>query len=116
MQNTLAINHFVLFTRPLILRGRRFNLKTFYLLLSILVGTLFVFYIFQINSIIQSNYSVKNYDKKLNLLSEETSNLEIKFSQVNTLENIEFLIKDLSYVKTEEVRYIQLIGSQVVAK
>ncbi len=116
MHNILAINYFILATRPFFLRGRKFNFKFLYLSSIILIGTLFIFYIFQINSIIQHNYFIKNYEKKFNLLSEETKSLEIKFAQINTLENVEFLIKDLSYEKIEEINYIQLIGSQVVTK
>ncbi|OGZ18028.1 MAG: hypothetical protein A2Z78_00595 [Candidatus Nealsonbacteria bacterium RBG_13_36_15] len=115
MQNTLAVNYFVFSSRPLIL-GRKLNLKIICLLSFVLIWTLFILYIFQINSIIQNNYLIKNYEKESNLLSEETKNLEIKFAQINTLENIESLIKDLSYEKIEKISYIQLIGSQVVTK
>lgn len=110
MNNTLAINYF-----PLNLKWK-LSFQYLYPLLFVLIGLLFVLDIFQINSVIQNTYLLKNYEKELNLLSEDTKNLEIKLAQTNTLENIETLIKDSSYKKIEEIRYIQLIGSQVVTK
>ncbi len=115
MNNVLTINHFVLVIRPLTL-GWKFNLIAFYLLSFVLLGILFILSVLQINSVIESTYLLKNYEKELTFLSGETKDLEIKFAQANTLENIEILIKDLSYVKIENIRYIQLVGSQVVTK
>jgi len=115
MNNTLTINYLILIIRPLILRWK-FNLKILYPLFFVLIGTLFILYIFQINSVIQNTYLLKNHEKELGLLSEGTKNLEIKLVQANTLENIESLIKDLSYEKIKEIKYIQLVGSQVVTK
>ena len=115
MNNISAINHFVLVIRPLTL-GWKFNLKAFYFLSFVLFGILFILSVLQINSVIESTYLIKNYEKEFTLLSGETKNLEIKFAQISTLENIEFLIKDLSYEKIENIRYIQLLGSQVVTK
>lgn len=115
MNNILTINYLILIIRPLTLRWK-FNLRIFYLLFFVSIGILFILYIFQINSVIQNTYFLKNYEKELNLLSEETEALEIKLAKISTLENIEFLIKDLSYEKIGEIRYIQLMGSQVVTK
>lgn len=117
MNNILAINSFISTIRPFIPGLKwKFNLRIFYLLCFSLIGIFFVFYIFQINSVIQKTYLLKNYEAEFSLLSEETQALGVKFAQANTLENIELLIKDLSYEKIEEIRYIQLVGSQVVTK
>jgi hypothetical protein len=115
MNNIFTLNFIILAIRPLTLRWK-FNPRAFYPLVFLLMGTLFILWIFQISSIIQKTYLLRDYEKEFNILSEQTKNLEVRFSQINALENIESLIGDLSYEKIEEIRYIQLAGSQVVSK
>lgn len=81
-----------------------------------LIGVLLTLFVFQINSVIQKTYSLKNYEKELVLLSEKNRNLEIKVAQLNSLENVESLVRDLNYEKIGEISYIQLMEPQVVSK
>ena len=115
MQNTLILNLPISIVRPLILR-RKFNLKLFYILTFLSIFSLLVFYIFQINSIIQKTYLLQNYEKELTKLQEENQNLEINFAKSNSLENLESLVQNLNYEKVEKIRYIQVLGGQVVTK
>jgi hypothetical protein len=98
----------------------KFNLKILKILSFISIGIILisslVLYIFQINSVIQKTYLLRNYEKELSVLAENNKNLEISLSQTNNLENIQSLIRDLNYVKIGEIRYIQVMEPQVVAK
>jgi len=91
-------------------------LRIFWLFSSLLIGALLVFYIFQENSIVQNIYLLNNYERKLTELQEDYKNLEIKFAEINSLENLESLVQNLNYEKIEKIRYIQVLGGQVVTK
>lgn len=115
MNNTTILSPPISIVRPLILK-RRFNLRIFWILFLILTGILLVFYIFQINSVIQKAYLLQGYEKKLNEISRENKKLEINFAKVNSLENIESLVKNLNYEKVGKIRYIQVLEGQIVTK
>jgi|GEM_PF-2262327 len=98
----------------------KFNFKISKILFFLLAGISLIFSlvlcIFQINSVIQKTYLLGDYEKTLSTLSEENKNLEISVSRANALESVESAIKDLNYKKVGEVKYIQLMEPQVVAK
>lgn len=109
MNHTLALNSFPIFKW-------RINLRVFWILSFVLITSLLVFYIFQINQIAKGTYLVKIYEEKINELLEENKTLEINSSQVNSLENLESLVKNLNFEKINKIYYIRILESQVVAK
>jgi len=124
MNNAVTLNPPLSIVRPLRLRlssaecllRRKFNLRIFWILPLVLTGILLVFCIFQINSVIQKAYLLQGYEKKLNEISRENKKLEINFAKVNSLENIESLVKNLNYEKVGKIRYIQVLEGQIVTK
>lgn len=112
---SLTINPSLPIIRCLTFRYK-FKLKTFLILNFILIAGLLVFYIFQINTIVRGTYLIKDYETNLNKVSQENKILENNLAQSNSLGNIESLAKSLNYEKVGEVRYIQIMGSSVVAK
>ena len=94
----------------------RFNLKFFLVVTSILIAGLLIFYIFQINELIQGSYLVKDYEQNFKQVTRENKILENNFLKSNSLDNIEILTRSLNYKKVGEVKYIQIMGSSVVAK
>ena len=82
----------------------------------ILIAGLLVFYIFQINTIVRGTYLIKDYETNLNKVSQENKILENNLVKSNSLESIESLAKNLNYERVNQVKYIQIMGSSVVAK
>lgn len=75
-----------------------------------------VFYIFQVNAEISERYSIREYEKTLDKLSKENKTLGINSLQVNSLKNIEELLKNFNFEKVEKISYIQVLDNQVVVK
>ena len=123
--NTLTLNP------PFLIRYRfAFNLKLFWLLISGLILSLLVFYIFQVNALTRENYLIKNHQKEILKLSQEKENLEINFSKFNSLTNLENYLNNQnslnsqpslltginSWEKVSQVKYIRILENQVVKK
>lgn len=115
MNNTLILNPPFSIFRYLILK-RLLSFKIFRTLGLISITLLSVFYIFQINAMMNEIYLTHNYQRKLKNLSQENKTLEISFSQESSLSNIEALIKNLNFEKVNQIHYIQVLESQVVTK
>lgn len=77
---------------------------------------LWVFYIFQINGLMSNLYSVQNYEQKLIQLSNANKKLEINFLKLNSLENIDKMIKDFSFEKTDKIYYFYSSEIPIAAK
>lgn len=113
MNNIIALNSSV--ARPFVVRWR-FNTKAFWILGFLLIAPLLIFYIFQVNAVTKTSFLILSYEKKVTLLSQENKNLEINFSQVNSLANLETLLKNSNYEKIDKVHYIRVLEGTVVAK
>lgn len=81
-----------------------------------LILSLLVFYVFQINKIINESNSVLSSQKKVAELSRKNSDLTAGVFQGNSVKNIEVLAQNLNYQKTNKVHYIQILGSTAIAK
>lgn len=115
MQKSLSLNLPFPISSPLILK-KKFSLRIFWFLSFLLIFGLLIFYVFQINSIIEKTYLSQSYEKKLKELEEKNRNLEIEFVKTNSLENLEILVKNLNFEKAEKIRYIKVLPEQVVTK
>lgn len=97
--------------------GLKFKFRFF--LTSVLIFSffsLFIFYIFQFNQMFGTHYLIKEYEKKINVLSQENKSLEINSSQVNSLANIEDSIWALGFEKIDKTYYIRIFESTVINK
>lgn len=113
MNRAIALNSSAF--HPFIIRWR-FSLRVLWISGFIFIATLLVFYIFQVNELAKVSYSISNFEQKISLLAEENKNLEINFSQTNSLGNIETLIKGLNFKPIGQVRYIRVLESTMVTK
>jgi hypothetical protein len=91
-----------------------FNLRIFLTVSFILIITLLIFYVFQVNEMTAASYLIRNDEKKIAEFSNENKNLQISLSQTNSLENLERMIQGLGYEKVEKVKYIQVLEGKVV--
>lgn len=94
----------------------RISLKSFWYLAGLLIISLLVFYVFQVNTLMSENYQIQNYRQEIKKLTSENKILEIDSFQINSLENIGNKIKDLGFEKIDKVYYIQILESQMVSK
>jgi len=112
MDKTLVLS------QPLIIKSLSLKLN---LKLCILFGIIFIIallglYVFQVNDVARGTYLIKQYERQLSVIAQENSGLKINFSKSNSLDNIEALAKSLDFEKAGGAKYIQILGSQVVAR
>lgn len=112
MNNVLILNPPISFSFPLRIK-QKYSLKNFLILNIILIVFLIGLCIFQVNSLISKGYLVQNYEKQLNNLTVENKNLEIKFGKINSLENLDALVKNLNFEKVDKIYYIRILEGQV---
>jgi hypothetical protein len=112
MNNVLILKPPISFSFPLRIK-QKYSLKNFLTLNIILIVLLIGFCIFQVNSLITKGYLVQNYEKQLNDLTVENEGLEIKFGKINSLENIDTLVKNLNFEKVDKIYYIRILEGQV---
>lgn len=113
MQN-ISILHFPVLIRPSLKWVPNAKILCMFSFFTVLV--LFIYALFQVNSIVQNTYLLQDYENTLEELSEENSKLGVQFSQLNSLENLEVLIQDLDYEKVNRIKYIRILEGQVVVK
>jgi hypothetical protein len=99
------------FKKIYLLKGR-----IFWLFIFLLITSLSIFYVFQINREISERYSLEKYEKALNELSEKNRVLSVAFLEKSSLDNIENLLATLNFEEVKNTSYIQVLGSQVVIK
>ena len=92
-----------------------FSRRIFWILNFILI-ILLGLYIFQVGTLTQAIYLIKDYEKKLDSLSKENEILEINFSKSNSLSNLENFLSKENFVKSNKVKYIQILESSVLNK
>jgi len=92
----------------------KFSWKIFWILSFILITTLLISYIFQINSLAEETYRIQNYQNKINKIAQENDNLLASSLKQNSLSNIETLIKDSGFERSQNIHYIEVLERRVV--
>lgn len=92
----------------------KLNLKLFKIISFILIGILLGFYIFQVNDLALKTYQFQNSQREIKKLSQEKEKLEVKVAKVNSLLNVENLMKKFNFEKAEKIHYIQILSTQIV--
>ena len=92
------------------------TIKFIWLTISGFCLIVLLFYIFQVGALAQDEYLVKDYQKKLSQISKDNKFLDINFSKESSLSNIENYLADENFVKTNQVKYIQIRKGAVVSK
>ena len=90
------------------------SLKIFGILTFLIILSLLIVCIFQLNAYTGEFYLIQDYERQLNQLSQENKNLEINFSQADSLRNMGNYAQ--IFEKAEEVEYIRVLESTVLAK
>ena len=75
-----------------------------------------VYYIFQVGALSHNIYLFEDYERKLATLLENNKSLDINFSKMNSLSNIENYLAKSDFIKPGQVKYIQILEGSVVTK
>lgn len=79
----------------------------------LLVIFLLIIYIFQQNSLITTISLMQEYQKKIQLLTEENRNLEIVFAQNNSLFDLNSKVEELEFEKIKSIKYVKVVNDQI---
>ena len=88
-------------------------LKLFWTFIFVSVIFLSFFYVFQINALTGENYLLTSQEERLTELKKEAEILKIDFAKANSLTNIENYFQNRGFKKTNEVKYIRILGGSV---
>ena len=80
------------------------------ILLSLLM---LVFYVYLVNGLTMGTYLIRNYDKEINLLLDENKILENSFTKISLFKQVTDKAKELSFEKTTNIKYVQIIESSL---
>ena len=94
--------------------NKSFKLVELFSFVAIL--SLSVFYIFQINQSTKNSYLAQIYQQKVEVLLDETQELENEYTFVNSLENLLPAIQELELEKIKEISYLNLYPDQFAEK
>lgn len=92
------------------------NLKTYLILSTLALVVLAGCYIVQVNSLAREIYNAKKYEAKLISLMQENETLEINFSKVTSLANVDIYLGNQVFEKVSNVKYIQILDASVAIK
>lgn len=89
------------------------NLKMVYVFSTLLSSLMLVFYIYSVNELTKGAYLIKNYNKEINTLLNENKELEANFAKASFLGEVQQKAKELSFEKTKEVKYVEILDSSL---
>lgn len=90
--------------------------KFFYLVLALAISALLVFYVFSINELTRGVYTIKNYNKQVSVLLKENKALANRFSSNNFLIKAQERAQELSFQKTEDISYVQVLETSIAKR
>lgn len=86
-------------------------------ILSVVLSMLFsVLYVLQISLMTKEIYTIREYQNRIKIVSQENKMLEVNFSQENSLAHFDDLVKILNLEKADHIQYIQVVANQVGVK
>ena len=88
--------------------------KTFWTLSFISLLFLLFSLILQVNYFARDVFTISDYQKKLNQLSDTRESLEINLARSTSLKNIENYLENKNFEKANKVKYIQILEPSVV--
>jgi len=112
------MNNISILNPPFVLKSLKWPItsRMFWFLSILLLISLLISYIFQVNTEVSERYLIQEYEKKASDVSRENKNLEISSVQLSSLDNITALLENLKFEKTDKIYYIRAIDTQVVTK
>jgi len=97
-------------------KNKRKTRKISYLIFCFALFSFLILLFSQINAQVQERYLLKEYANKIENLTRENQDLEMKLINKNGLDNVETFAQKMDFEKTEKIHYIKVLGTTVVAK
>lgn len=91
----------------------KFNFKILMFIGTLLIISLLIFYIFQVNSLAREKYLLETYYKKIAQLSDENEALEIKLVKESSLEKLNDYLEKENFIKADNISYIKILETWV---
>lgn len=97
-------------------KKRKSMIIFFWIFSAILIASLLGLYLFQTNEMSKGHSLIKHYENEIRYTSNQNKNLEITFSQNNSLRNLEDTLEDSNFEKVTKIDYIRVLDTSVAAK
>ncbi|MFH1401832.1 MAG: hypothetical protein ABIG40_02625 [Parcubacteria group bacterium] len=81
----------------------------------LIIFSLLVSYIFQINNLVSKSYSLQSYQKNIEKVSSENEKMESSLAGAGSLQNAEARISKLGFEEITKIHYIQISGNTAVS-
>lgn len=107
---------YILSQKFVLLRSPQINLRVVWILGVFFIGFLLISYVFQINQLTKTSFYVSNYEQNIAGLLRENKDLEVNFSQANSLASLEALLRNSNYVEANKIHYIQILQGEMAVK
>jgi len=91
------------------------NKKILIMTAFLIIFSLLLSYIFQINNLVSKSYSLQNYQKSIQKLSSENEKMESNLAGNGSLQNAEVKISELGFEKITKIHYIQILENTVAS-
>ncbi len=95
-----------------------YNKKVYFANILIFLFILFVsiYYIFQVNSIIDKGYKLKDLQIQISELENQAERLKLQIVNLQSIQNITARAKNLGLIPVEEKEFVNLNSNQVAKK
>jgi len=114
--NTITLSKKSMYNKISAISFPEVNWKLFYTIGILLFSLVLVFYIYLVNDLTKGVYSIKNYNKEINNLLQENKILSSNLTNNNFLLKTQEKATQLSFEKTKDIKYIQIIESPLVQR
>jgi len=98
------------------IKKRKSIIISFWIFSTIFIISLSGLYLFQTNEMSKKHSLIKYYENEIRYTSSQNKNLEITFSQNNSLRNLENTLEDSNFEKVTKIDYIRILDTSVAAK
>lgn len=80
------------------------------------LGFCWFLHAYVLNQLTKGTYLMQDYEKRIEILSQERKNLKIAFAESGFMGSIEQKTRELNFEKTTEIKYIQILDNSVAVK
>ncbi len=81
-----------------------------------MLSVLILFYIFQVTEMTKNLYKIRDYDRKISTIHEESRRAEYGFLKSNSISKAEELVEMNNFVRAENIHYINLLDVEIASR
>jgi hypothetical protein len=79
-----------------------------------LIAIMGAFYLVQVNRATTKGYEIRDLEKRINVLEEDTRKAELEVAELQSLDSIEQRMETLGMVPVERIQYVKVPGTVAV--